>query len=71
MPSAASTISVRNNGSDRPKLGLYADRIAGNSPQNPARPGRPRLAMAQKPRIQPSRGIWINIPDSRLISSVW
>ena len=28
--------------------------MAGNSPQNPARPGRPSEAMAQKPRIQPS-----------------
>ena len=32
--------------------------MAGNSPQNPARPGRPSEAMAQKPRIQPSCGAW-------------
>ena len=67
------TISVRYNGSERSAAssGLYAERIAGNSPQNPASPGRPRLAIAQKPRIHPSRGIWINIPERRLISSVW
>ena len=39
-----------------PAAGLYADRIAGNSPQNPARPGRPSEAIAQKPRIQPRCG---------------
>ena len=27
--------------------------------------------MAQKPRIQPSFGIWMSIPPRRLISSVW
>src|SRR5437764_1428020 len=44
----------------RPAAGSYADRIAGNSPQKPARPGRPRDAIAQKPRIQPSLGasVW-------------
>ena len=66
------TISVRNSGSlEQPEAGLYAPRIAGNSPQNPARPGRPSDAIAQKPRIQPSFGIWMSMPLSRLISSVW
>ena len=35
---------------------LYADRMAGNSPQKPARPGRPRLTKAHRPRIHPRRG---------------
>ena len=55
----------------RQAAGCRRDRIAGNSPQNPARPGRPSDAIAQKPRIQPSRGIWMSMPLSRLISSVW
>ena len=36
--------------------GSYDDRMAGNSPQKPARPGRPSDAMAQNPRIHPSLG---------------
>ena len=39
-----------------PCPGSNAERIAGNSPQNPARPGSPRLAITQNPRIQPIFG---------------
>ena len=65
------TINVRNSARLRPSAGLYALRIAGNSPQNPARPGRPSDAIAQKPRIQPSLGICFSMPLSLLICSVW
>ena len=71
VPSAPITIEVRNTPSDSPSSGLNAPSRAMNSPQNPARPGRPSEAMAAKPRIQPSRGAWISMPDKRLISSVW
>ena len=56
----------RNVTTDRPSAGLNAERIAGNSPQKPARPGKPSDAMAQKPRIQPSFGAWMSRPPSRL-----
>ncbi len=45
--------------------------MAGNSPQNPARPGRPSDAMAQKPRIQPMRGACSSRPPRRDSSRVW
>jgi hypothetical protein len=45
--------------------------MAGNSPQNPARPGRPRDAKAQKPRIHPSLGAWMRRPPRRDSSRVW
>ena len=45
-------------------------RIAGNSPQNPASPGSPRLAITQKPRIQPIFGACVSSPPSRDISRV-
>ena len=53
-----------------PGAGLNADRIAGNSPQKPARPGSPRLAITQKPRIQPIFGAESSRPPSRDISRV-
>ena len=46
------------------------ERIAGNSPQKPASPGKPSDAIAQNPRIQPSRGACTKRPPSRLISRV-
>ena len=54
----------------RPAAGWYEDRIAGNSPQKPARPGRPSEAMAQKPRIQPSLGACSSRPPRRESSRV-
>ena len=45
--------------------------MAGNSPQNPARPGRPSDAIEQKARIQPMRGACSSRPPRRLISRVW
>src|SRR5258708_8707318 len=47
---AATTMYVRKAPTDSPAAGWYADRIAGNSPQNPASPGRPNEAKAQKPK---------------------
>ena len=55
---------------ERPGAGLYADSTAGNSPQNPARPGSPSDAIAQKPRIQPIFGACFSRPPRRLISRV-
>jgi len=54
-----------------PWAGEYDERMAGNSPQNPARPGRPSDAMAQNPRIQPSLGACLRSPPRREISLVW
>ena len=45
--------------------------MAGNSPQNPASPGRPSDAITQKPRIQPIFGAWTSRPPRRRISRVW
>ena len=44
--------------------------MAGNSPQNPARPGSPSEAMAVKPRIHPSLGACSSRPPSRESSRV-
>ena len=68
---AAITMNVRNRLVRRdPAPGWYADRTAGNSPQKPARPGRPSDAMAQKPRIQPIFGACSNNPPRRLMFRV-
>ena len=64
-------VEVQYTPFDRPSAGSYAERIAGNSPQKPARPGRPSEAIAQKPRIQPIFGADTRRPPSRDISRVW
>ena len=71
MPTAATIISVRNSGWLSESAGLYALRMAGNSPQKPASPGKPRDAIAQNPKIHPSLGICLSMPLSLLISRVW
>ena len=65
------TMYVRKTPSDNPAAGLYDARIDGNSPQNPARPGKPSEAIAQKPRIQPKRGMRCSKPPICRISRVW
>ena len=56
---------------ERPASGLYEPTSDMNSPQNPARPGRPSEAIAVKARIPPMTGISFMLPPRRDISLVW
>ena len=71
VPTAAITMYVLNTASDKIPAGLYEAKIAGNSPQNPAKPGSPKEAIAQNPKIQPILGACTKSPPSLDMSKVW
>ena len=71
VPMDPMTMAVRNRARLAPVKGLNEASRAMNSPQNPARPGRPREAMAAKARMPPRMGSVFWLPPRRAISRVW